>query len=73
MALNKTLDVLGDIHELYKKADPPRRTLYNQSFFEKVIVDEKRIVEIKWRTPFRALYQPKDDSGLPPYGAGDGI
>lgn len=35
------------------------------------IVDEKRITEIKWRTPFRALYQPKDGSGLPPYGAGD--
>ena len=34
------------------------------------IVDEKRITEIKWRTPFRALYQPKDGSGLPPYGAG---
>ena len=72
IALNKTIDVLDDIYELYRTSDPPKRTLYNQSFFEKVIVDEKRIIEIKWRTPFRSLYQPKDGSGLPPYGAGEG-
>ncbi len=72
IALNKTIVVLGDIYELYRTSDPPRRTLYNQSFFEKIVVDEKRIIEIKWRTPFRSLYQPKDGSGLPPYGAGEG-
>jgi site-specific DNA recombinase len=72
LALNKTIDVLGNIHEIYKMSDPPRRTLYNRSFFEKVIVDQKRITEIKWRTPFKALYRDKHDSGLPPYGAPGG-
>lgn len=70
VALNKTIDVLGNIYELYKNSDPPRRVLYNQSFFEKVIVDGGKIVEIKWRKPFRAIYRDKGGSGLPPFGAG---
>ncbi len=73
VALNKTIDVLGNIYEIYKMSDPPRRTLYNQSFFEKIMVDQKRITEIKWRAPFSSLYRDKRDSGLPPYGAGEGI
>ena len=64
-----TIDVLGNIYEIYKMSDPPRRTLYNQSFFEKIMVDEKRITEIKWRAPFSSLYRDKRASGLPPYGA----
>lgn len=68
MALNKTIDVLGDLYKLYKSSDTPTRHMYHKAFFEAIVVDEKKIIGLKWKAPFSALYQPNSRSVLQPFG-----
>ena len=68
MALNKTIDVLGDLYKLYKNSDTPTRHMYHKAFFEAIVVDEKKIIGLKWKVPFSTLYQPNSQSVLQPFG-----
>ena len=68
MALNKTIDVLGDLYQLYKNSDTPTRHMYHRAFFDAIVVDQKKIVDLKWKVPFSALYQPNPQSVLQPFG-----
>ena len=47
MALNKTIDVLGDLYKIYKNSDTPTRHMYHKAFFEAIVVDEKKIIGLK--------------------------
>ena len=73
MALNKTIDVLGDLYKLYKSSDTPTRHMYHKAFFEAIVVDEKKIIGLKWKVPFSTLYQPNSRSVLQPFGEPAGI
>ncbi len=73
MALNKTIDVLGDLYKLYKNSDTPTRHMYHKAFFEAIVVDEKKIIGLKWKVPFSALYQSNSRSVLQPFGEPGGI
>ena len=68
MALNKTIDVLGDLYQLYKNSDTPTRHMYHRAFFDAIVVDQKKIVDLKWKVPFSALYQSNSRSVLQPFG-----
>ncbi|MBI2590446.1 MAG: hypothetical protein HYW33_00990 [Candidatus Blackburnbacteria bacterium] len=71
LALNKTVDVLGDLYRLYKVSDAATRLMYHKAFFEAIVVDEKKIIGLKWKVPFSALYQPNSQSVLHPFGDPD--
>ena len=64
MALNKTVEVLGNLYKLYKVSDTPTRLMYHKAFFETLVVDQKKIVDIKWKVPFSSLYQSNPQSVL---------
>lgn len=64
MALNKTVEVLGNLYKLYKVSDTPTRLMYHKAFFETLVVDDRKIVDIKWKVPFSSLYQSNPQSVL---------
>ncbi len=68
VALNKTIDVLGNLYVLYRNSDTPTRHMYHKAFFETIVVDKKKIVDLKWKVPFSALYQSNSRSVLQPLG-----
>ena len=73
LALNKTIDVLGNLYLLYKKSDTPTRNMYHRAFFDAIVVYEKRITALKWNEPFSSLYQPNPQSVLQLSGDPAGI
>lgn len=64
VALNKTIDVLGDLYLLYKNSDTPTRFMYHRAFFEGIVIDNKQITDLKWKVPFSSLYQSNPQSVL---------
>ena len=51
-------------YQLYKNSDTPTRHMYHRAFFDAIVADQKKIVDLKWKVPFSALYQPNPQSVL---------
>jgi site-specific DNA recombinase len=64
LALNKTVEVLGNLYKLYKVSDAATRLMYHKAFFKDLVVNDKQIVDIKWNDPFGSLYQSNPQSVL---------
>ncbi|MBI1982244.1 MAG: hypothetical protein HYS68_01535 [Candidatus Levybacteria bacterium] len=58
LALNKTVEVLGNLYKLYKVSDAATRLMYHKAFFKDLVINDKQIVDKKWNDPFGLLYQP---------------
>ena len=75
--LNLALDMASKCHVAYTKANPKVRRMFNQAFFKKVAIKNKRVSALHYTNLFALLFDPglnKEDlvagAGLEPATSG---
>ena len=49
------LRLAKDCHKAYQQASPGVRRLWNDAFFESIVVRERKVHRVVYREPFRSL------------------
>lgn len=68
------LKLARNCHASYRKASPETKKLWNQAFFDRIVVKDRAVVEAGYAEPFRAIFAAGEgdvsDKGLLVEGAG---